>query len=143
MKIYHTEIRWMSRGRVLRRVYDLKTEISIFLSEVNENFYFFDDTEWMQDFAFCVDITAHLNDLSTILQGKGKLVDFPFQRLLTFEDQMKTWERQLSVGNFLNFPTLAREHTHDGHKYAYEVYLLRLAFSARFSDFRKNQGFLN
>lgn len=70
--IYNTEMRWLSKGAMLKRVYNLKNNIKLeFILEMKEYpFPQFEDNEWMCDFAFFVDITQHLNDLNMQLQGK-------------------------------------------------------------------------
>jgi hypothetical protein len=71
--IYNTEIRWLSKGAMLKRVYDLKTEIQIFLNLKHYDFSYFDDEEWMRDFCFMIDITQHLNVLNVNCKGKINL----------------------------------------------------------------------
>jgi hypothetical protein len=61
--IYNTEVRWLSRGAMLKRVYNLKNDIQLFVEMKEYRFPHFKDKEWMCDFAFLVDITQHLNDL--------------------------------------------------------------------------------
>ncbi|XP_076284494.1 general transcription factor II-I repeat domain-containing protein 2-like [Lasioglossum baleicum] len=67
--LYNTEVRWLSRGTMLKRVYELRKEIKLFLEMKNNPFPQFDDKDWMCDFAFCVDITQHLNTLNINLQA--------------------------------------------------------------------------
>jgi hypothetical protein len=72
--LYYTEVRWSSRGRMLKRVYDLKLEINLFLHMKGKSFPQITDHDWMYDFAFCVDITQYLNELNSNLQGKNQLI---------------------------------------------------------------------
>jgi hypothetical protein len=57
--LYYTEVRWLSRGRMLKRVCDLKLEINLFLHMKGKLFPQLTDHDWMCDFAFCVDITQY------------------------------------------------------------------------------------
>jgi hypothetical protein len=57
--LYYTEVRWLSRGRMLKRVYDLKLEINLFLHVKRKSFSQLTDHDWMCDFSFCVDITQY------------------------------------------------------------------------------------
>lgn len=72
--LYHTIIHWLSMGRVLKRVWDLKAGILMFLDMKDTSFDFskeMESEEWVCDFAFAVDKMQKLNELDTKLQGKG------------------------------------------------------------------------
>jgi hypothetical protein len=72
--LYYTEVRWLSRGRMLKRVYDLKLEINLFLHMKGKSFPQITDRDWMCNFAFCVDITQYLYELNSNLQGTNQLI---------------------------------------------------------------------
>jgi hypothetical protein len=72
--LYHTEIRWLRRGNLLKRFFELRHEIEIFLTEKQKFHEKLSDQEWLWDLAFLADIIHHVNDLNTRLQGKGRLV---------------------------------------------------------------------
>lgn len=72
--LLHTEIRWLSRGRVLLRFLSLLGEIKEFMQSKGEDVSLLEDTEWTVDLAFLTDITGKLNHLNCKLQGKGKTV---------------------------------------------------------------------
>ena len=67
--VYNTEVRCLSRGAILKRVYNLKIEIQLFLDMKGYAFHF-RNKEWMCDFGFHIDMTQHLNDLNVEFQGK-------------------------------------------------------------------------
>lgn len=59
---HHHQVRWLSMGEVLSRVYALKSEIVVFLNQIqNNNFPQFKDKLWLNECAFAVDILNHLN----------------------------------------------------------------------------------
>ncbi|KAI6648980.1 General transcription factor II-I repeat domain-containing protein 2-like isoform X2 [Oopsacas minuta] len=71
--LYHCEVLWLSRGRVLQRFNDLFTEIIIFIIEKDANLKTkngehvieqMNNKNWLFDFACLSDITGHLNDLN-------------------------------------------------------------------------------
>ena len=72
--LYYCEVRWLSSGRMLERLYNLRKEVSAFLCSKGADFPEFNDPGWLCDLAFLTDITPHLNDLNVQLQGKDILV---------------------------------------------------------------------
>ena len=56
--IYFTSVRWLSRD-VLKRVWQLRDEISNFLDSKGQKKTEFEDPTWISDFAFLVDMTTH------------------------------------------------------------------------------------
>lgn len=62
--LLHTEIRWLSRGRVLLRFVSLLGEIKEFKQSEGEDVSLLEDTEWTLDLAFLTDVIGKLNDLN-------------------------------------------------------------------------------
>ncbi|XP_067132665.1 general transcription factor II-I repeat domain-containing protein 2-like [Centruroides vittatus] len=69
---YYTEVRWLSSHKVLKRLFTLVDEITIFLETKNYECAELKDGQWIKDLAFSVDITSHLNQLK--LRGKIMLL---------------------------------------------------------------------
>ncbi|KAJ8874251.1 hypothetical protein PR048_025094 [Dryococelus australis] len=63
------------------------------------------DDNWLQDLAFMVAITGHLNDLSLKMQGKDQLVISMYDRIKAFKLKLNLWEGQLNGGNLIHFTT--------------------------------------
>lgn len=69
--LYHSQIHWLSLGKVLRRVWELKNDIILFLEMKQiSDFPELKNDNWLGDFAFTLDIITHLNILNDALQGK-------------------------------------------------------------------------
>src|SRR5690606_598530 len=67
----HTEVRWLSRGRVLSRLFELRNEVLVFSAERNlELFENFRHIDWLQRLAYLADIFSKLNQVNISLQGK-------------------------------------------------------------------------
>ncbi|XP_065662992.1 general transcription factor II-I repeat domain-containing protein 2-like [Hydra vulgaris] len=90
---YYTEVRWLSCHKVLKAFNHLKTEI--FLETKGQDISDIKNIKFLQDLAFLVDITKHLNDLNIILQGKNKLVTTMFDNVRAFQTKLLLWERQI------------------------------------------------
>ena len=60
---YHTKVRWLSLGKVFERVWELREEINLFLTMKDKasDFPELNDSEWLSDFAFAVDIMEYMN----------------------------------------------------------------------------------
>ena len=71
---YHTEVRWLSRGLVLKRFYELRSTIQNFMLEKGMDVKELKNSKWAQDLAFMVDMTDHLQFLNKQLQGCNKIV---------------------------------------------------------------------
>lgn len=137
--VYYTEVRWLSRGKVLKRVFDLKQEISIFMESKGKVVHQFKDPNWMADFGYLTDISMHLNDLNIRLQGKNVMIHNLFDQVEAFERKLCLWESQLLKGDFTHFPTLSQCEVQNKEKYSEALSILRSDFSKRFEDFKLNK----
>jgi hypothetical protein len=94
--IYWSNIRWLSRGKILRRFFDLKEEIVLFLSEKSTNIEELNDSNFIFDLAFLVDLTQYLNYLNIKLQGRDQLIT-------AFYSHVKAFEVKLNNKNYTHF----------------------------------------
>ena len=69
----HTEVRWLSRGKTLSRVCELKDKmLSFFSLEKRQEFCeLLCDYNWVSKLAYLVDIFDHLNSVNSKMQGKN------------------------------------------------------------------------
>jgi len=139
--VYHTEVRWLSRGSVLKRFVALKDEIQAFLAANGRDTKVMTDSAWLADLCFLTDITSHLNDLYAKLQGNDKLVSDLFEMIDSFQRQLQLFTAQLKAANLCHFPTCQQmseqqQEPVDYTKYAGYTEPLQKEFSERFRDFR-------
>ena len=105
--ICYCEVRWLSKGKMLKRFYDLRDEIATFMDMKGKIIPELSDDNWVRDLAFLVDLTMHFNDLNTKLQGQGQFVHHLYSHVKTFQSKLQLWEKQLTNDNTFHFPTLA------------------------------------
>ena len=105
--IYHSDVRWLSRGSVLQRFYLLRAEIDHFLKEKGRPLHELSDPLWLADLAFLVDLTHHLNILNKNLQGKDQLVPQLYAHMKAFCVKLRLFETQLRIFNASHFPHLS------------------------------------
>ena len=76
--LLHTEARWLSRGEVLSRVFELRQELLLFFKENNKASFCecLESTNWQMKLAYLADIYQHLNNLNKHAGCKRKHSDF-------------------------------------------------------------------
>ena len=105
--LYHTEVRWLSKGQVLKRLMELRKEVSFFLREKqNPLSVQFDCKEFLCGLAYFADIFGHLNEINLLIQGPDITIIDAMERLQAFQAKLLLWKRRLETDNFANFPTL-------------------------------------
>ena len=137
--LYFCEVRWLSRGKMLERFFELLNEINIFLEMKNIGRPELRDPAWVANLAFLVDITAHLNDLNLRLQGKDQLVSDLFRYIVAFERKLDLLKRHLEQSNFKHFPTLNKLQPGDATLYVQFMSDLKDQFSSWFEDIRSDE----
>ncbi|XP_045470679.1 zinc finger BED domain-containing protein 5-like [Harmonia axyridis] len=112
--LFHTEVRWLSKGNMLGRLYELRAEVEIFLVDKKINDLLkLCDAACQMNLAYLVDIFTHLNKLNMQLQGSGNGELENVANIYIFEDKLlgficklQMWMRKIEDNNYSAFATL-------------------------------------
>ncbi|CAH2108321.1 unnamed protein product [Euphydryas editha] len=142
--LYYSEVRWLSRGAVLKRFFDLRKEINIFMKEKGKLVPELTDPQWLTELGFLTDLTHELNTLNVRLQGKNKLISDMHTDVKAFQIKIKLFIKHIDESKFDHFPNCKKAAEEAGINLHLKIdkikdILIQIQnqFSHRFSDFEK------
>jgi hypothetical protein len=136
--LYHTEVRWLSRGNMLKRFFALREEIGLFMAMKNNDVPELSDPKFIANLAFLTDLTDHLNALNLRLQGPKQVITVMYDCVKSFKCKLTLWSEQIASGNFAHFKTLQSVGKVDDEsldEYRDVISNLQKEFEQRFQDF--------
>uniref|UniRef100_A0A3Q3RD36 HAT C-terminal dimerisation domain-containing protein n=1 Tax=Monopterus albus TaxID=43700 RepID=A0A3Q3RD36_MONAL len=144
--LLHCGVRWLSRGNVVSRFFELLNPVKLFLAEKHKDYPELHDPQWISDLAFLVDILHYLNGLNVDLQGKLKILPDLVQSVFTFVNKLKLFRTHLQKRDFTHFPTLLKASGQAAEvvkgstaRYATLLEILEKSFEERFSNLRQKR----
>ena len=138
---YFSEVHWLSKGSMLRRFYELREEVALFLKNKGRPMAEMEDESWLYDLAFLVNITTRMNELNTRLQRKAQYTSEMYGHIKGFMNKLRLWHAHIQNVNLSHFPTFKKTGMRPEKKNEFADQLEKLfnKFSARFKDFKSHE----
>ncbi|XP_025406676.1 SCAN domain-containing protein 3-like [Sipha flava] len=137
--LLHTEVRWLSKGACLNRVWNLFDSVLEFLEEkdvkLKDRLLLF-----KSDVAYMTDLFAKFNAINLQLQGDELNLITSKSVISAFQKKLTLWKTNFGRQEFSQFPVLADLHKNSEISFDYiQVYCqhlesLHMDFSERFKD---------
>ena len=99
-------MRWLSRGKVLARLFELWHEISQFLlsQNIHDLHTLFENDRWIAKLGYLAAIFEHLNELNIEMQEKNENILTCSDKLKGLKDKIVLFKKELIRGSLEIFP---------------------------------------
>ena len=104
--LYYTHVRWLSWGKVLARLLELRHEVSQFLLSQNNHDLrkHLKHDYWVAKLAYMADICEHLNELNIKMKGREENILSCSDKLTGFKQKVALWKTELWQGSLEMLP---------------------------------------
>ncbi|CAG5051823.1 unnamed protein product [Parnassius apollo] len=102
------KVRWLSKGNMLARLYELQEEVIIFLEfkEKHDLLTMFKDDTFQCMLAYLNDLFGALNELNLKIQGRNDTIISNYDYIQRFIAKLQLWNKKLSSENVISFSRL-------------------------------------
>lgn len=105
--LYHTDVRWLSKGNMLSRVFQLREELTEFFARQREELAaYFNDPSFIQRLAYLADIFEKLNSLNLSMQGSKTTIINLYDSINAFMEKLALWKMHTKDSVFIMFDRL-------------------------------------
>ena len=109
--LYHTQVRWLSKGNMLSRIFELREEVKLFLvaKQKHDLLLAFGGDGFSTYLAYLADIFEALNQLKKKLQGPGTNIPTVIvhsDAINAFVIKLNLWRQRAKNNNFASFHRL-------------------------------------
>lgn len=106
--LLHAEVRFLSRGRTLARLFELRNEVKLFLDDHNEELSaLFCDNNWLAKLAYLSDIFGLINAMNLSLQGPDACLLKSHDKIVAFQKKLSLWIKRFDEDVTEMFPSLS------------------------------------
>ena len=104
---FHTEVRWLSRGNMTRRVFELRRDLLIFFKEKNHEFKDdLENDEFISWLAYLSHIFQIFNHINLSFQGSNSNITVFISKLEAFIRKLDVWTKNVESKQFGMFQLL-------------------------------------
>ena len=105
--LLHTEVRWLSRGRVLGRLFEMCHKVKELLEQLESPYAeLFECSDYIFHLAYLTDIFDHFNTVNLKMQGRDSTVIECVSATNSFCGHLQLWQKKLKRGETDMFPQM-------------------------------------